>query len=76
MFTVYSKDHCPYCQMAESSLKARAQEYKVLKLGVDYTKEELLEKVPGAKSVPQIFKGDIYIGDSKQLLVWLANNVD
>lgn len=56
---IYSKDQCPYCDMAVHKAQAMIQEgsdisYKVFKLGVDFGREEMLENFPGARTFPQI----------------------
>ncbi len=54
MINIYGKDQCPRCDMAKNIAEQGGVEYVYKKLGVDYTKDELLEKFPGAMSVPQI----------------------
>lgn len=55
---IYGKSQCQYCDMAVMKAQAMVQEndhtYTYKKLGVDFTKEELLEKFPSAKTFPQI----------------------
>lgn len=56
---IYSKDQCPYCDMAVHKAQAMIQEqsnisYTVLKLGKDFGREEMLENFPGARTFPQI----------------------
>lgn len=52
---IYSKDRCPYCDMAKSTFKAAGINYTEHCLNVNgFTKEMLLEAVPGARTVPQI----------------------
>lgn len=56
---IYSKDQCPYCDMAVHKAQAMIQEgsdisYSVFKLGVDFGREEMLENFPGARTFPQI----------------------
>ena len=46
-------------------------EYVEKKIGDLYTKEDLLEAVPNAKTVPQIFLDDEYIGGYDQLVTHL-----
>lgn len=68
MYVVYSKEQCPQCTQAVTMLRAKGQEFTVLKLGEDYTREELFEKCPvPVRSVPQIFKDDEYIGGVPEL---------
>ena len=52
---VWSKYHCPYCDQAKALLKAKGYTIEEKKIVDGYTREELLEAVPGARSVPQIF---------------------
>ena len=56
---IYSKENCPYCDAAERIAQQMVQEshhkYTVYKLGVDFELHELLEKVPTARTFPQIF---------------------
>jgi glutaredoxin len=59
---VWSKYHCPYCDKAKALLKMRGVEFEERKIGDGYTKEELLEAVPNARTVPQIFIDDKLIG--------------
>lgn len=56
---IYSKDHCPYCDMAVHKAQAMMQErsdieLSVKKLGEDFGREEMLENFPGARTFPQI----------------------
>jgi len=64
---IWSKYHCPYCDKAKSLLKLRRIEFEERKLGDGWTKEELLEAVPTARSVPQIFIDDKLIGGYQEL---------
>ncbi len=52
---VWSKYHCPYCDQAKALLKSRGIEFEEKKIGDGYSKEELLEAVPTARTVPQKF---------------------
>ena len=64
---VWSKYHCPYCDQAKALLKQKGIEFEERKIGDGFTKEELLEAVPNAKTVPQIFLGEQYIGGFTEL---------
>lgn len=54
MIEIYGKPGCPSCEKAKALCEARNLEYTYKSLGTDYTKEELLEMFPGARTVPQI----------------------
>jgi glutaredoxin len=69
---VWSKDHCPYCVQAKQLLTIKGIEYEEKKIGEGYTKEDLLEAVPEARSVPQIFLDGELIGGFTELHAHLA----
>ena len=50
---MWSKYHCPYCDQARALLKSKGYEIEERKIGDGFTKEELLESVPTARTVPQ-----------------------
>ncbi len=64
---VWSKYHCPYCDQAKALLKQRVIPFEEKKIGDGYTKEELLEAVPTARTVPQIFLDGELIGGFTEL---------
>lgn len=64
---VWSKYHCPYCDQAKALLTRHDIEFEEKKIGDGYTKEELLEAVPTARTVPQIFLDDKLIGGFTEL---------
>jgi glutaredoxin 3 len=65
--TVWSKYNCPYCDQAKALLKQKGIPFEEKKIGDGYTKEELLEAVPSARTVPQIFLGDELVGGFTEL---------
>jgi glutaredoxin len=64
---VWSKDNCPFCEQAKSFLKLQNVEFEERKLGHGWTKEQLLESVPDARTVPQIFLDGKLIGGFSNL---------
>ena len=66
---VYSQENCTWCNSAKSLLHSYGYEVEVRMVGdgEQYTKQDLLAHVPNARSVPQIFIGDQYIGGYQQL---------
>ncbi len=65
---IYTKFGCGFCFRAKRLLDAK---------GVDYTEHdvtmggpkraEMMERAPGARTVPQIFIGDTHVGGSDEL---------
>ena len=70
---VWSKDNCPYCDQAKALLSARGIEFEERKIGSGFSKEDLLEAVPGARTVPQIFLGKELVGGFTELKQRLTN---
>ena len=69
---IWSKYHCPYCEQAKALLTQKGIEFEERKIGDGYTKEELLEEVPDARALPQIFIDDKLIGGFTDLAVHLS----
>jgi glutaredoxin 3 len=65
--TIWSKYHCPYCDQAKALLSQKGIPFTEYKIGDGYTKEELMEAVPNARTVPQIFLDDKLIGGFTEL---------
>lgn len=73
---VWSKYHCPYCDQARALLELRGIEFEERKIGDGWTREDLLEAVPGARTVPQIVLDGKLIGgftDLKKYLDGVSN---
>lgn len=64
---VWSKYHCPYCDQAKKLLEVKGYKIEERKIGDGWSKEELLEHVPTARTVPQIFLDGQYIGGYQEL---------
>jgi glutaredoxin len=64
---IWSKYHCPYCDQAKALLTQRNIQFEERKIGDGYTKEDLLEAVPTARTVPQIFIDEQLIGGFTEL---------
>jgi glutaredoxin 3 len=64
---VWSKNACPFCVQAKALLESKGIEYEERNVQKDWTKEQLLEAVPDARTLPQIFLDDKYIGGFTEL---------
>jgi glutaredoxin 3 len=69
---VWSKYHCPYCDQAKALLGQREIPFEEKKIGDGYTKEELLEAIPSARTVPQIIIDGELIGGFNELKQFLT----
>ena len=66
--TLYSGDSCPFCAAAKALLKTKDVEIEEFDIWKDPAKaKEMLQKTNGARSIPQIFIEDHYIGGNDQL---------
>jgi glutaredoxin 3 len=64
---IWSKYHCSFCDQAKTLLKKHDIQFEERKIGDGWTKEELLEAVPTARTVPQIFLNNEYVGGFTEL---------
>ena len=66
MIEIYGKPMCPFCDKAKNLCETRGFKYTYKSLGTDYTREELLEQFPNARTVPQIIINGEKIGGYEQ----------
>ena len=72
---VWSQPNCVFCDKAKGLLKLKGIKYYERVLGEGtWTKEDLFKAVPTARSVPQIFFEDKYIGGYNELVKYLNDN--
>lgn len=64
---MWSRYHCPYCDQAKALLNQRGIRFEERKIGDGWTKEELLENIPTARTVPQIVIDGKVIGGFTEL---------
>lgn len=76
MITIYSKPSCTFCDQAKALLDSRGIAYNELILDVGQEKDSLKtyvpvsalkDRVPTARTVPQIFNDADYIGGYAEL---------
>jgi len=60
MITVYTKNHCPFCDRAKSLLESKGIEFKTVNIEDEPdAREHLVDQ--GLRSVPQIFKDGVLL---------------
>lgn len=64
---VWSKYNCPQCEQAKTLLRQKNIIFEERKIGDGWYKEDLLAEVPTARSVPQIFFDQEYVGGLQEL---------
>jgi len=64
---VWSKDSCPFCVQAKALLESKGIKFEERNVSQEWTREQLLEAVPTARTLPQIFLNDKLIGGFTEL---------
>lgn len=65
---MYTKFGCPFCVRAKRLLAAKGVEVNEFDITLGGAKrEEMLARAPDARTVPQIFIGETYVGGSDDL---------
>jgi glutaredoxin len=67
MYTVYTKDNCTFCDQAKALLSSKGLAFESIKLGEGISRDELLAKIPTARTMPQIMKDGTLIGGFQEL---------
>lgn len=64
---IYTRDGCAYCEMSKAYLQLKQLKYTEYKIGVDVTRDMVVETFPGVKTLPIITIDGKYIGGHQQL---------
>ena len=65
---IYTKLGCGYCSRARRLLDKKGVEYNDIDITMGGSeRHEMIERAPGARTVPQIFIGDRHVGGSDDL---------
>jgi glutaredoxin 3 len=64
---IWSKENCPFCVQAKALLESKGIEFEERNVQHEWTREQLLEAVPNARTLPQIFLDDQHIGGFTEL---------
>jgi len=70
---IYTKPNCSYCVHAKKFLHENMIEYVEYKLGEDFSREDLLNKIPSAKTYPVILIDEKFIGGFSDLKAEFEN---
>ena len=65
---IYSKSNCPFCEKAKFWFKSHGHTYTEIMLDDEEQRLAFYQKVPGARSVPQIYIDDKHIGTYDDLM--------
>ena len=65
---IYSKSNCPFCEKAKFWFKSHGHTFTEIMLDDEEQRLAFYQKVPGARSVPQIYVDDKHIGTYDDLM--------
>jgi glutaredoxin 3 len=51
---IWGKENCAFCTRAKSLVESKGISYVYKQMGVDFTRDEVFEQFPGARTFPQI----------------------
>ena len=70
MIEIYGKPQCPFCDRAKALCEQKGYEYTYKQLDEDFTREELFERFPSARTFPQITAHGEYLGGYTEFEQW------
>jgi glutaredoxin 3 len=59
---IWGKENCGFCTAAKSLAESKGVSYVYKQMGVDFTRDEVFEQFPNARTFPQIKVNDEAIG--------------
>jgi glutaredoxin len=74
--TLYTKHDCFYCSQAKVLLASKNIPFTELKLNDDFTRDNLLEMFPSAKTFPVVVVDGFNIGGFSQLQTMLSEQTN
>jgi len=65
---IYTGPMCNYCSAAKHLLNKKKVDYTEFDIAIDSSKmQEMQERTKGARTIPQIFIGETYVGGYNEL---------
>ena len=64
---IYSTQVCPYCVKAKTLFETKGAAYEEIDVTDFDERQKMMERAPGARTVPQIFINDQHIGGCDDL---------
>jgi len=74
MFTVYSKNGCPYCTKVISALQLAELKFVEYKLGRDFNKDQFYDVFGQGSTFPQVLKDQEKLGGCVDTVKYLREN--
>ena len=67
MYTIYGASFCKWCTNVKDFLTNRGIEFKYIDIQKDKETWDKVNSVHNFKTIPQVFKGDAYVGGFEEL---------
>ena len=65
---IYTTRYCPFCYAAKALLRRKGVNYSEIDVGRGWERrEEMIQRVNGRMTVPQIFIGTVHVGGNDEL---------
>ena len=65
--TIYTTPYCPYCHAAKALLKQKGVAFEEIDVQDAATRQQMMLRANGRRTVPQIFIGDTHVGGSDDI---------
>lgn len=73
MYTIYTRDGCPYCDQVKAVLNGIGESYSEMKLNTHFTREQFVEQFGPGGTFPRVFKDGALLGGCSETVVYLRN---
>lgn len=73
MIEIWGKPNCTFCDQAKSLCENRKLDYVYRELGKDFTRQEILNEFPNARTFPQIKINNMPIGGHQELALYIED---
>lgn len=71
---IWTTKTCSFCVRAKAELNKRSIPYEERVIGEEWTKDDLLNEIPNARTVPQIIIDNVYVGGYTDLMSYFSNS--
>lgn len=71
MIEIWGKPACPHCDQAKAYCERNGLKYTYKQLEVDFTRENLFEVFPTARTFPQIIVGGQKVGGKNEFFKYI-----
>ena len=73
MITIWGKPACPSCLKAKAMCEKYQLKYEYKELGTYFTREQVFEEFPTARTFPQIIIGGHKVGGYEQMVSYIED---